>query len=129
MQAARAHVAGQENVRQAVVVDVTDSDSATVVHIGVGLSVQRIIGGDGVRERDARLSRGQLLEQRGLPLMAAAVERQQSGPECNQMLVSNTRHVKKLRLHSALATGCGAWYGSRRDLPFPVPAPYRGWRG
>ncbi len=68
---ARDHIAGEEDIRQAIVVDVAHGDPGAVVNVGVGLHVQRVSGGDGVREGDAGLARGQQLEERALPLTSA----------------------------------------------------------
>ena len=68
VQAARDHVAGEEDVRQSVIIDVADGDAGAVVDVDVGLDIQRVIGGDGVRERDAGLVGAQELEQRAIPL-------------------------------------------------------------
>ena len=63
VQPARDHVAAEENVRQSVVIDVSDRYARAVVYVGLGLHVHGIVGGDGVRERDPGSCRGQELEQ------------------------------------------------------------------
>ena len=62
VQPARDHVAREENVGQAVVIDVPDRHARAVVDVGVGLHVEGIIGRDRVRERDTRSHRGEELE-------------------------------------------------------------------
>src|SRR5439155_21001568 len=59
IQAARDHVAAEEDVRQAVVIDVAHGDAGAVVDVDVVLDVEGIVGRDGVRERDAGLPRGE----------------------------------------------------------------------
>ena len=77
VQAARDHVAGKENVRQAVVIDITDRHARTVVYVDVGLNIHRVIGGDGVCERDAGLRRGEEVEQWPMRSFRAAAIQQQ----------------------------------------------------
>ena len=72
VQAARDHVAGKENVRQPVVIDITNTYPRAVIDIDVGLNIQRVIGGDGVREGDAGLFGAQKLEYRTFTLSRAA---------------------------------------------------------
>ena len=74
IEATRDHVAGEENVRQSVVIDVADGDARAVIHIDVGLQIQRISRRDRVREGDARLVGGQKSEQWPLPLARTAGE-------------------------------------------------------
>jgi hypothetical protein len=62
VQATRDRVAGEEDVRQPVVVDVADRYSGAVVDVDVGLDVDRVARRDGVRERDAGLVWAQELE-------------------------------------------------------------------
>src|SRR5207248_3296070 len=55
IQAAGDHVAGEENIRQAIVVDVAHPNARSVVHVDVGLDVQRVAGGYRVLELDTGL--------------------------------------------------------------------------
>ena len=76
VQAARDHVAGKENVRQAIVIDVAHGDAGAVVDVDVGADVEGIAGRDGVGERDAGLGGAQELENgRGPRRGMAAAER------------------------------------------------------
>ena len=81
VQAARHHVAGEEDVGQSIIVDVAHSDSSTIVDVDVGLDVQRIAGGDGVGELDAGFIRAQKLEQRSFPFFRGATRQQKKNYE------------------------------------------------
>ena len=72
VEAARDHVAGKEDVRQSVVVDITDRYAGAVVHVDVSLNIERVVGCDGVHEGDAGLLRAQELEYRTTTLSRAA---------------------------------------------------------
>jgi len=77
VQATRDHVAGKEDVRQSVVIDITHGYPSAIVHIGVRLKIQRIVSRDSVRERDAGLLRAQELEYRAIILPLAARHQQE----------------------------------------------------
>src|SRR5207247_2492088 len=74
VQAARDHVAGKEDVGEPIVVDITYSYPGAVIDIDVGLNIQGVISGDGVRESDAGLVGTQKFEQRLLAFSAAACQ-------------------------------------------------------
>src|SRR6476660_10204106 len=75
VQAARDHVAGEEDVGQTVVVDVPDGDARAIVDVDVVLHVHRVVRGDRVREGDARPGRTQEPEYRLLAPPGAAGSR------------------------------------------------------
>lgn len=64
VQAAGHHVAREKEIDESIVIDVADSYACAVVDVNVSLNVQRIVGRDGVGERDAGLVRTEEPEQR-----------------------------------------------------------------
>src|SRR6266852_2839687 len=81
VQATRDHVSGKEDVRQSIIIDVTDRHTGAVVHVDIGLNIERVVGGDGVRERYAGLLRGQELEDRVIMLGPGAGWQAQKGDQ------------------------------------------------
>ena len=93
VQSTRDHVAGKEDVRQSVVIDVTHSDPGAVVHIDVSQHIECVTGGDGVGEGDAGLCRAQEFEQRAIRLPGAAGE-QQRDQECEPTGMMHAREPR-----------------------------------
>src|SRR2546422_1964215 len=66
-------------------IDIPDGHPRAVVHVGVGLNIHRVVGGDGIGERDPGATWGQQFEQRrSLLLMTASLEHQQSHQQGEQ---------------------------------------------
>jgi hypothetical protein len=76
VQAARDHVSGKVQVRQTVVVDVTDRHAATVVDVLKLHGVHRVVGGNGIGERDAAFRRVEQFKKLGLLAVVAAGRQQ-----------------------------------------------------
>ena len=83
VEAARDLIAGEEDVGEAVVVDVADRDAGAIVDVRHGQRVERITRLDGVGERDAGLRWTQSPEDRRLStrLPAARAENQNPHPQ------------------------------------------------
>ena len=98
VEATRDHVAGQEDVRQAVVVDVGDRDAGAIVDVGIRQHVHGIADGDGIGERDSGLARREQLEERGTALFTGTATSQQQN---RQRAEESCSHSGRRVLYSA----------------------------
>src|SRR5207253_11238619 len=111
------HVAGEEDVRQAIVVDVPDSDASPVVHVDVGLDVQRVAGGYCVLELDTGLVRTQQPENGSVAFSRPATGQQEGNQKREPPQVMRPKSPQGIFSHEPKAADFSSHQPDFRGVP------------